>query len=210
MHVADAVMAYHPYAFLDATETGAPLQRINEFFCRVTMGIMCKLTVDLFCGTSSEDEWGAITNMSAHFPAGTSVRSMLHYQQLYLSKRFAEFDFGEEKNLEVYGNKTTPVMDLGEATVPTALFGAGHDLLSDLEDLSTLVTTLAPTEMLEFSNVWPQFSHATWFVGNPTAFGKWFPQLVRVLAKYTPEESQAQVAQASAGTYKSGLLRQAT
>lgn len=39
----------------------------------------------------------------AHFPAGSSVKSVLHYKQLMVRKAFEHFDYGAEENLKRYG-----------------------------------------------------------------------------------------------------------
>jgi len=40
-----------------------------------------------------------------HFPAGTSSKNMLHFQQFVLKGEFKEFDYGEKKNMIHYGQK---------------------------------------------------------------------------------------------------------
>jgi hypothetical protein len=48
----------------------------------VTFGVICEITVDVICGRSSVDNGDAILNLAAHFPAGTSVKDLEHYEQL--------------------------------------------------------------------------------------------------------------------------------
>ena len=48
----------------------------------MTFGVICEITVDVICGRSSVDNSDAILNLAAHFPAGTSVKDLEHYEQL--------------------------------------------------------------------------------------------------------------------------------
>lgn len=50
--------------------------------------------------------------LMGHFPHGTSVRSIIHFSQMIRSNQFREYDYNKKKNLEVYGNKTAPLIPL--------------------------------------------------------------------------------------------------
>jgi hypothetical protein len=39
----------------------------------------------------------------AHFPAGASVQSLIHYAQLIKTKEYKLFDWGKKQNQEKYG-----------------------------------------------------------------------------------------------------------
>ena len=39
----------------------------------------------------------------AHFPCGTSFKSVKHYKQLMIKKQFEHFDYGKQENLRLYG-----------------------------------------------------------------------------------------------------------
>ena len=46
----------------------------------------------------------AIINYGAHFPAGTSYKSLEHYRQIFDKKEFRLYDYGTEtKNQHFYG-----------------------------------------------------------------------------------------------------------
>jgi lysosomal acid lipase/cholesteryl ester hydrolase len=64
-----------------------------------------------------------------HLPAGTSVPSVVHYAQGVTSTSFMKYDYGPEKNLEVYGQISPPEYDLSKITAPVALYWAENDWL---------------------------------------------------------------------------------
>ncbi|XP_063627480.1 lipase 1-like [Cydia splendana] len=48
------------------------------------------------------------------YPAGTSRKALEHYTQIFLSGKFAQFDYGPVKNRRVYGNVTPLEYDLSK------------------------------------------------------------------------------------------------
>ena len=71
---------FHPFLLFFA------INKKNHFFPPVyhvlrTLGVLCEITVDVICGRSSVDNSDAITNLAGHFPAGTSVKDLEHYEQ---------------------------------------------------------------------------------------------------------------------------------
>ena len=77
-----------------------------------------------------------------HMPEGTSTGLFVHYAQLYLSGNFESYDYGEEGNMENYGQPTPVKYDLGKVTAPTAIFKSDADDLADLIDIDLLVNEL--------------------------------------------------------------------
>ena len=66
-----------------------------------------------------------------HFPSGTSFRSLDHYRQLVLAKRFQMYDFGTERNkIEYNGAHIPPKINLDEIKdFPLAIFCGKEDLV---------------------------------------------------------------------------------
>lgn len=50
----------------------------------------------------------SLENFLAHFPAGTSFKTVKHFKQLMISKRFEKFDYGKDENLVRYGVEAPP------------------------------------------------------------------------------------------------------
>ena len=57
-----------------------------------------------------------------HFPSGTAGKTIVHYAQMIESGKFCAFDYGEEGNLEHYGQNDPPVVNLSKTTAPIALY----------------------------------------------------------------------------------------
>jgi len=170
----------YPYGFLDADGVSA----FGNTMCKLTGGLICKFGVNIACGTSSKDTTQAILNITAHFPYGTSVQSVDHFEQLYLAGKFQDYDYGSSVNLEKYGEKVPPEYDLSQAAkVPTALFIGSKDKLGDPKDVATLQPQLPN---VVYSKTFNTFSHITWIAGSASAFQEWYPDLESLLSKYNP------------------------
>lgn len=176
LHIGALVEAAFPYGFLDYKS----LATVAQLFCKLTLGALCKITVDLICGQSSLDNPKAITNMTAHFPSGTSVKALAHYEQEILSDQFCEYDYGDD-NQAKYGSDTPPSYDLSKISVPTALFVASEDTMANPADVETLMSGM-PTPV--FKDEFTDFSHMTWLTGTDSAFQTWYPKMSQLLRQY--------------------------
>jgi len=178
------LMDVFPFDFLDMKAEA----EIAHFFCKATLGAICKITVDLLAGTSKRDNPAAITNLTGHFPAGTSAKSLNHYEQLIVHGGFRDYDYGKKRNEKIYHTATPPVIDLGKMAVPTALFTGNKDTMADPADVVTLLKHL-PKAQVVFKKEYDAFSHLTWVVGKPASFSMWFPDVKALLQKYNPVSS---------------------
>ncbi|XP_034826915.1 lipase 1-like [Maniola hyperantus] len=80
---------------------------------------------------------------SAHFPAGTSSRSIVHFLQVGYRKEFAQYDYGKEANVKYYNSSEPPVYRLDRVTMPVALLVGANDHLSTVPDVELLKEELA-------------------------------------------------------------------
>mmetsp|Transcript_67401 Transcript_67401/g.161661 ORF Transcript_67401/g.161661 Transcript_67401/m.161661 type:complete len:411 (+) Transcript_67401:59-1291(+) len=182
LHFGTVCMDLWPLGFLDF----ASVPEVANELCHLTDGKLCKITVDIICGVSSEDSDAAITNVSAHFPAGTSMKSLDHYAQLISDGGFRDYDYGASGNRKVYGSDTPPSFNLSSAAeVPVALFIGGNDDLGDVADEERAAAEL-PQASRVFTEVFNDFSHVTWIAGNRQSFQAWFPKMQTLLGKYNP------------------------
>ena len=55
LHLADVVNSLFPYGFLADPFWDSGISDLEKFLCKATLGLVCKLSVDLVCGTSSLD-----------------------------------------------------------------------------------------------------------------------------------------------------------
>ena len=60
--------------------------------------------------------------MMGHFPSGSSLRNMDHFEQIIRKGKFAKYDFGATINMQKYGTKDPPIYNLTNIDVPVHLF----------------------------------------------------------------------------------------
>lgn len=66
----------------------------------------------------------------SHTPAGTSLKTILHFAQGIESKRFLHYDYGAERNTVIYNSEEPPEYDFSKIEVPIALFWGENDFLA--------------------------------------------------------------------------------
>lgn len=71
-------------------------------------------------------------------PSGASRKSFQHFTQLMFTDdpRFQKYDYGESKNLELYGTKKPPVFDISKIKTKVAIFYGENDNLCTLENVA--------------------------------------------------------------------------
>ena len=57
-----------------------------------------------------------------HTPAGTSTKTVIHYIQEIKSKKFVQYDYGKDGNLEHYGQEVPPEFDIKAVKTPIASY----------------------------------------------------------------------------------------
>ena len=71
-----------------------------------------------------------------YHPNGTSFKSLRHWTQIIKNGEFRKYNHSKEKNLEVYGTETSPVIDISKIKdIPIALLWGKHDMLATPEDV---------------------------------------------------------------------------
>lgn len=102
-----------------------------------------------------------------HTPAGTSVRNMVHFAQMYKSKKFQMYDYGNSKeNKKHYGQPTPPRYNASDMTVPVALYWAQNDWLADPTDVKALLPLL-PNKL--YNNYIKNWDHLDFIWGMDAA-----------------------------------------
>ena len=67
--------------------------------------------------------------ITGHAPAGTSTKTIIHYAQLVNAGMFRQYDYGEEKNLELYGTEEPPEYKRSAITCPVLAYWGENDWL---------------------------------------------------------------------------------
>uniref|UniRef100_G1RNF1 Lipase family member J n=1 Tax=Nomascus leucogenys TaxID=61853 RepID=G1RNF1_NOMLE len=74
----------------------------------------------------------------SHNPAGTSVQNMLHWSQLLNSTHLKAYDWGSPDLNLVHYNQMSPLYNVTNMNVATAIWNDESDLLADPEDVNIL------------------------------------------------------------------------
>ncbi|CAG5038337.1 unnamed protein product [Parnassius apollo] len=77
-----------------------------------------------------------------HFPTSTSVKNLYHFAQVGYRRQFARFDYGVDRNLDMYGYPNPPKYELENVKMRVALFVGANDFLSTVEDVAILKQNL--------------------------------------------------------------------
>ncbi|KAF2895438.1 hypothetical protein ILUMI_10736, partial [Ignelater luminosus] len=73
----------------------------------------------------------------------TSTKAMSHMIQLASNDgKFEQFDYGQKKNMEIYGTYDPPIYDLSKFRVPVYIIRGENDLLSTKENIERLNASL--------------------------------------------------------------------
>ncbi|XP_065684847.1 lysosomal acid lipase/cholesteryl ester hydrolase isoform X1 [Hydra vulgaris] len=99
-----------------------------------------------------------------HTPAGTSVQNIIHFEQLYMSKKFQMYDWGKKENLKKYNQSTPPIYNISNFHIPTVMYSGGNDWLADSNDVSKLLDLL-PEEIIISHKVIDSWMHLDFIWG---------------------------------------------
>ncbi|KAF2893236.1 hypothetical protein ILUMI_12940 [Ignelater luminosus] len=118
------------------------LALIGRLFCQdgAATQDLCGLVFYAFAGYSNYLNKTMIPVIATNTPAGSSMVQALHYGQLLKSKKFRKYDYGEDKNLEIYGQSTPPDYDLRKITTPIAMYYGDKDPFTSKEDADRLAS----------------------------------------------------------------------
>ncbi|KAI5645180.1 alpha/beta hydrolase fold domain-containing protein [Phthorimaea operculella] len=81
--------------------------------------------------------------MFSHYPSSFSSKQLIHFGQLVQSGKFRRFDYGSDKNVDVYGTKSPPDYPVGKINTPVAIvYSRANDWVSVYEDVLILKNNL--------------------------------------------------------------------
>lgn len=162
------------------------LQLLDPLICSL-LPSGCDVIMFLLCGPSKNLNASRIAVYVSETPAGTSVKNMVHWAQDVRKESFGMYDYGcglfSCENEKHYGQKTPPGYDLGNITVPTALFSGSEDMLGDPTDVQQLADDL-PKSTLVHQQVWQGGAHLD-FTWGKDANVNVYADLMTLLKKYS-------------------------
>ncbi|XP_047991393.1 lysosomal acid lipase/cholesteryl ester hydrolase-like [Leguminivora glycinivorella] len=113
-----------------------------------------------------------------HFPAGTSTKNLARFGQSVNVDRYCKFDYGPEKNIEIYGGEP-PEFNLSAVTVPTYVIQGKNDWIVDTVDVEWLVSKLPNVKEFVFMED-PLWNHLNMVV-HKNIGSALFPKILKYL-----------------------------
>ncbi|CAF3712531.1 unnamed protein product [Rotaria sp. Silwood1] len=148
--------------------------------------LICENVLFILCGPDNKNLNATRTEVYiSHEPDGTSVKNMIHFAQMFLSKQFQAYDYGSaDKNRLHYNQTTPPIYSIRPMKVPTAIFSSGEDWLADPEDVAFILDNI---QNLVYKKYIPDYNHLD-FVWALTANKVIYQDLINQMQKYHPSK----------------------
>ncbi|KAL7287740.1 hypothetical protein TKK_0018123 [Trichogramma kaykai] len=152
-----------------------PQNWLLKFFARhgcdvnVSEEKICANTLFLICGfDASQFNYTLLPVILSHSPAGASTKTLIHYGQEIKSGNFQRYDYGKNKNLQIYNSTVPPQYDLSKVQVPVGIFWSENDWLASPIDVQRLYKSL-PNKIINYKVDYPKFNHLDflWAVDAP-------------------------------------------
>ncbi|XP_047999471.1 lysosomal acid lipase/cholesteryl ester hydrolase-like [Leguminivora glycinivorella] len=125
-------------------------------------------------------ELSFLSTLFGHAPSGFARKNLEHYDQLYLRKKFAMFDYGVKGNLDKYGRRNPPDYPLSKVTTNVAIMSGKLDTLSLVHNGKVLKKRLP--NVVHFEEI-EATTHID-FIFSADAPKYLFPSIFRLLQKY--------------------------
>ncbi|CAI5452149.1 unnamed protein product [Caenorhabditis angaria] len=99
-----------------------------------------------------------------HFPSTTSTLNLLHWVQTFKYHELRHLDLGPERNLEAYGQKEAPRLNISNIEAPTYLFFSHDDIITDDVDVREIILKHMGPGLRNYTNL-DHFTHIDFAVG---------------------------------------------
>lgn len=120
-------------------------------------------------------------NIVAHVPAGTSKKNLIHFSQIGLCECLAAYDYGKEKNIQVYGTPAPPLYELEKVTMRAVMISGRNDRVSTIPDVQILCDKLPNVQEWKILED-PMYNHLD-HMWAKDAFKVVYPFVLETLAK---------------------------
>ncbi|KAJ8676401.1 hypothetical protein QAD02_012188 [Eretmocerus hayati] len=131
--------------------------------------LLCQRVLWTLTGLTRNSQFDAIDfnkmpRVLAHYPQGSSLDTIMHYQQIMLSGKFRPYDFGPDGNWIRYKDVNPPEYPLEKIKVPVILYYGLNDGYTTREDVNALAARLPRVEIHPISH--ERFSHLDFILSN--------------------------------------------
>lgn len=178
----DAQLLLELFGVKDFLPSTSLLQKLAPGLCKL-FPWGCDDVLLLLCGESKNLNNTRMPVYVSQTPAGTSTMNMVHWIQGVKTDAFQMYDYGCDwlscPNEEHYNQKTPPAYDLGNITVPTALFSGSNDDLADPKDVQVLIDQLPDSTVVAAQQI-NGFAHLD-FVWGMDAHSLVYAPLIKLM-----------------------------
>ncbi len=123
------------------------------------------------------DRWDV---MLAHFPSGTSLKSIAHYSQSLNTGTFRRYDYGKDENMNRYGQNPPPDVKLYDIKkMPIALFVGTADELATVTDSKWTINNLG--ESVDEDDDINGWGHMTFLMAKDMSY---FQDVIKEIEKH--------------------------
>ena len=169
-----------------------PSSRFEELLGYITCSSFLKYCCILFNSFIDGHDWAQL-NISRYpvyiseYPAGDSVKNIVHLALNARSSFFGKFDYGHEGNMAKYGSSVPPEYFLQNITNKhIALFSALNDPLASQGNVDNIRTKLKVKLLEDYVVPFDQWNHANFLLGLES--GKYVNgKMLDIFAKYNTE-----------------------
>lgn len=141
-------------------------------FCQFTgrisgLRLLCRSYLFLTAGYEDNDQLDLklLPDIFVNFPASASMQQIFHFLQIFDTGKFRQYDYGEEKNIELYGSPEPPAYDPKLITAPIAYYYGENDCFTTPEDVKYWTDQL-PNVVLLHKVPYKKFNHIDFLIAK--------------------------------------------
>jgi len=132
---------------------------LAETVCDSAFEPLCESIIFLLCGfDDAQMNETLIPTIISHTPAGASWKQIIQYGQEVTSGGFNMYDFGEEENMQIYGQPEPLPWYVEEVKVPVSTYWGANDWLAAEADYTRMLDQL-PDLYDAFTVPWDKWNH---------------------------------------------------
>ncbi|NWH60263.1 LIPM Lipase, partial [Geococcyx californianus] len=160
-------------------EKGNVLQQLISSLCSYPIfKSLCSLVLSVSGGFSNSLNMSRIDVYLSRFPDSTSLKTVLHWRQIYQTGEFKYYDYSSDNMLH-YNQTTPPIYVLEDMKAPLAVWYGGTDWISSPEDANI---TLSRITNMAYKKYIPEFTHFD-FIWSMQAYEQVYKEILELIEK---------------------------